>query len=297
MARMAAPIPASSTLADVAELWRHSLRAGSKAPKTITTYLFAIDRLAAQVGRDRPIERITRRDHETLLGDLLEHGTNGRPWQPASVSTVYRSLRAFWHYVVDHDDLPVSHDPMNGMKAPEVREKVVPFLTDAELVRVLATCKGGRHNYLGHRDEAIIRILATTGARLSEVANIRMQGLSGYVEPPTGRWNLGPEPTVTVMGKGQRERELPLNGPALAALKVYLNRERPRHAAAGSDWLWLGRTAQFGPGGIEQALAMRGRKAGIKREIHPHELRHRFIDHVLSDGLSEGDTMAITGHR
>ena len=51
------------------------------------------------------------------------------------------------------------------------------------------------------------------------------------------------------------------------------------------------------PGGIGQMLADRGRRAGIKRRVHPHELRHRFIAVALAAGLTEGDVMALSGHR
>src|ERR1035437_2590684 len=116
MARMAAPIPASATLAEARDLWRRSLEAANKAPKTIVTYLFAVDRLAGQVGADRPINKITRADHEATLLSLK--GRGGAEAQPASVSTVYRSLRAFWGWVVTAEDLPVKRDPMNGMRGP-----------------------------------------------------------------------------------------------------------------------------------------------------------------------------------
>jgi integrase len=51
------------------------------------------------------------------------------------------------------------------------------------------------------------------------------------------------------------------------------------------------------PNGIAQMVAERGQKAGIARRVHPHELRHRFIATALKAGLSEGDTMALSGHR
>jgi site-specific recombinase XerD len=288
MARMAAPIPASATLAEARDLWRRSLEAANKAPKTIVTYLFAVDRLAGQVGADRPINKITRADHEATLLSLK--GRGGAEAQPASVSTVYRSLRAFWGWVVTAEDLPVKRDPMNGMRGPIVPPKEVDMLSDAELRRVLATCKPrSRHAYLGHRDEAIIRMIATTGIRLAEVANLRVSDVD----------YLSPEPTFRVLGKGRRPRELPIDGDTLAALKLYLGpkKERSRHAAAGSDWLWLARGGQMSAGGIAQMFAVRGKAAGIARRVHPHELRHRFIHTLLSAGFSEGNVMAMSGHR
>src|ERR1035437_9990223 len=122
------------------------------------------------------------------------------------------------------------------MKGPIVPPKDVPLLKDAELRRILATCKArSRHAYLGHRDEAIIRMMATTGVRLAEVTNLRVRDLD----------YLDPEPTFRVLGKGRKPRDLPIDPDTLTALKLYLTRERSRHAAAGSDWLWLARGGQM----------------------------------------------------
>src|SRR4051794_29488893 len=117
MARLAKPLPDSPTLADVASMWQRSLRADNKSPRTIQAYTYAMDRLVAHVGADRRIDLITRDDHETMLDGFLTAG-----WKPASVSTVYRPLRSFWKFVVQHDDLPVAKDPMNGMRPPFVPE-------------------------------------------------------------------------------------------------------------------------------------------------------------------------------
>jgi site-specific recombinase XerD len=265
-------------------MWGSSLRAANKADKTIRTYLDAVGKLEAQVTSLQPIDRITRADHEQMIAGLYAQG-----WRPSSVSTVYRSLRSFWKYVVGHEDLPVAKDPMNGMAAPVIPETTIEFVTDDELRRIIATTKSrSRHNYLGHRDEALIRLLASTGARLSEVAELTLDDVdiaSAY-------------PSVRVMGKGRRERDLPLDEPTFLALRLYLTRERPRHpAAAVTDKVWLARAGAMTPNGVAQMVAERGQKAGIARRVHPHELRHRFIATALKAGLSEGDTMALSGHR
>jgi site-specific recombinase XerD len=258
------------------------MRSSNKSPKTVSIYTFAVQRLADLVGEDRPINRITRSDHEALFDAL-----RSKDWKPASISTVYRSLRSFWKFAVAHDDLPVERDPMNGMDAPSIPETTVKFVSDAELRAILATCQSrSRHNYLGIRDEAILRVLASTGARLSEIANLTL----GDVDLVGA--------TVKVVGKGSRERYLPLDESTLLAVKRYLDRERPRHPAAlATDLVWLARAGAMTANGIAQAVAERGKAAGIKHRVHPHELRHRFIATVLGAGLSEGDTMALSGHR
>src|SRR5712691_11612741 len=128
MPRLAKPLPDTLTLGEVADLWQRSMRSDNKSPRTIQTYTYAMAHLVEHVGADRPIDQITRRDHEDLMGILLERG-----WKPASVSAVYRQLRSFSKFVAGHDDLPVAKDPMNGMRPPTVPETQVEFVTDDEL--------------------------------------------------------------------------------------------------------------------------------------------------------------------
>src|SRR5690349_2718300 len=124
MARLTKPASNVPLLGDAKVMWASSLKAANKADKTIRTYIDAVGKLEAQVTSLRPIDRITRSDHEAMIAGLYAQG-----WKPSSVSTVYRSLRSFWKFVVGHDDLPVDKDPMNGMTAPVIPETTVQFLT------------------------------------------------------------------------------------------------------------------------------------------------------------------------
>ena len=87
IAKAASNVP---LLGDAKAMWGSSLRAANKADKTIRTYLDAVGKLEGQVTSLRPIDRISRADHEAMIAGLYEAG-----WKPSSVSTVYRSLRSF----------------------------------------------------------------------------------------------------------------------------------------------------------------------------------------------------------
>jgi site-specific recombinase XerD len=292
MPRLSKPASNGPTLGDVKAMWGSSLHAANKAPKTIRTYLDAVGKLEAHVTSVRAVDKISQADHEAMQAALYAQG-----WKSSSVSTVYRSLRSFWKWAVAHPDLPVAKDPMDGMTAPKVDETTITFVTDEEMRRIIATTKSrSRHNYLGHRDEAIIRLLASTGARLSEIATLRLQDVD----------LAATYPSVRVMGKGRRERDLPLDEATAQALRVYLTRERPRHpSATTTDRVWLARAGEMTANGIAQMVAQRAEaaKVGVDaqgkvvRRVHPHELRHRFIAQALGAGLSEGDVMSLSGHR
>lgn len=272
------------TVADAIERWARSLGAANRSPKTIRTYLDAAKALAEHVGPDRLLVTVSRDDHETLLEALAERG-----WKPASRSVVYRALRSFWAFVIGHPDLPPMLHPMAGMSAPAVPETSIVFVSDDELHRLLETCGPVRvRSFRNRRDEAILRLFATTGARLSEIAELRLADVQVHLD----------DPSITVVGKGRRTRALPLDGPTTNALAWYLEVWRPDHFAAGhTDRLWIGRAGPMTAGGIAQMVARRGREAGIDRRVHPHELRHRFVATALGAGLAEGDVMALSGHR
>ena len=281
MPNLAPPLPDRLSLADAALAWERSLKAADKSPRTIASYRYAIDKLIEHSG-DRPVDAIARTDHESLMSELQERGLSA-----ASRVAVYRPLRTFWKWALAHPDVPVARDPMAGMELPRVPEKIVEFVTDDELRRILATCRPkSRHAFRAHRDEAIIRVLAGSGARLSEVTNLRLEDVDLFGQ------------ALRVVGKGRRERWVPLDEGALTAMKRFMDRERPRSPFAGStDRLWLSSAGPMTASGIAQMLAERGKAAGIARRVHPHELRHRFVATTLGAGLSEGDVMALTGHR
>lgn len=281
MAKLAPPTPDVLTLVDAVLMWERSLRAADKSPRTTSSYRYALDKLIEHVG-DRSVATITRADHESLMSVMQERGLSA-----ATRVAVYRPLRTFWKWAIAHPDVPVSVDPMSGMELPRVPEKVVEFVSDDELRRILATCRPkSRHAYRAHRDEALLRVLAGSGARLAEVTNLRLEDVDLFGQ------------ALRVVGKGRRERWVPLDDGALTALKRYMDRERPRSPFADStDRLWLSSAGPMTASGIAQMLAERGKAAGIARRVHPHELRHRFVATTLGAGLSEGDVMALTGHR
>jgi integrase len=128
-------------------------------------------------------------------------------------------------------------------------------------------------------------MLATTGARLSEVADLKVGDVSLN------------EQRFVVRGKGGKDRVLPLLPEAAEALRAYLTLEWPRNAySASTEALWLAPRGVLTSNGIAQMLAERGRLAGVQRRVHPHELRHRAVATWLRAGMPDSLVMALTGH-
>lgn len=286
MARLSRPLPKhvpnqlGISLSEAVAMWERSLRAANRAPKTVDSYMYAMSRVTDILGSELPIKNVTRSAIESVVADLQSRG-----WKPASVSAVWRPLRTFLGWAVEHPDVPVETSPINGMKAPAVPVEPAAFPTADELRKVLATTiTRSRFAFRARRDEAIIRLFASTGLRLAELSGLKLDNLdlqTGY-------------PTATVLGKGRKIRTVPLDEATAAAIRRYLKEERPRSPFSGaSEAVWLAPRGPMTESGVAQMIRDRGASVGV--DLHPHALRHFAIDSMLRV-MSEGDVMRVSGH-
>ncbi len=138
-------------------------------------------------------------------------------------------------------------------------------------------------DFLARRDTAVIRLLADTGMRASELIRIRVGDLDLEAD------------TVLVLGKGRRPRACPFGQKTAQAIDRYL-RVRAAHRQARRPELWLGRTGPLSTSGLSQLLLIRGRQAGVDG-VHPHRFRHFFVHSFLAGGSQEGDLADLAGWR
>jgi site-specific recombinase XerD len=269
------------TLAEALDRWYTSLAAGEsvKSPKTLKAYRYGTDKLVAAVGATRYLHSVQAEDVEALLAELKARGIT-----PGGRALVFRPIRTFFRWCVKRGLLASS--PVEGMVAPKAPATPVEFVTDAEFAAILATTETrSRWAFRAYRDRAILLMLATTGARLSEVADLKLSDL-----------DLAGQRFI-VKGKGGKDRVLPLLPDTLAALQRYLDDHRPRSPFSGiTDALWLAPRGALTSNGIAQLVAERGKAAGLKRRVHPHELRHRAIAGWLRQGMPDSLVMALSGH-
>jgi site-specific recombinase XerD len=266
---------------NVTSFVRH-LRAQNLSPNTVTAYTGAVallSRFLAEHGMPVHVAKVTREHIETFIADLLAH------WKPATANNRYRGLQAFFKWLEDEGEVLTS--PMARMKPPRVPETPPPVLREHELRALLATCEKP-DTFENRRDLAILRIFIDTGARRGEVAGLR------YHPSDTAESDIDLNGgVIRVLGKGRRERALPIGVKTIKALDRYI-RKRALRAHADAPWLWLGHKGRFADTGIAQTVKARGRSAGLG-DIHPHQLRHTFAHSWLADGGTEGDLMRITG--
>jgi len=256
---------------------RH-LKAENKAAQTIMAYTYAANGLADFLARQGMPTRAAsiRREHvESYIEDLLATRA------PATAHNRYRGLQVFFQWLIDEGEIRES--PLAHLKPPILPERPVPVLTADQLRILLATCDGSTFD--GRRDEAILRTFIDTGGRLSEIANLRLDTEDSDVDLDGG--------VLRVLGKGRRQRLLPIGAKATKALDRYLRR-RAQHPQADLPWLWLGRSGRMTGSGIRQMTWKRSEEAGLPR-VHPHQLRHTFAHQWLASGGSESDLMRLTG--
>lgn len=255
--------------------WQRSLKAARRSPRTIQSYTEAAEQLSdflVRSGMPTAVADIHREHAEAFIVDLAQR------FKPATVGVRFRSLQQLFRWALEEGE--ITANPMARMRSPSVPESPPAVLSDAELRGLLRGCEGP--DFVSRRDTAILRTFIDTGARLSEVAGLRLEDVSLD------------DMTLTVVGKGSRVRVLPIGAKSVKAIDRYLRvrplRENPQ------PWLWIGGKGPMTASGIAQMIRRRGRAVGMEG-LHPHIFRHTFAHQWLAHEGQEGDLQEIAGWR
>jgi integrase/recombinase XerC len=255
-----------------------ALEAEGKSPKTLDNYSRAVAAFAEHLhslGQGDDVTEIRADDVRRFLV-----GLRGKV-APSTEYRNYSGLRQFFAWCVREDELDAS--PMANIRPPKVPEPRTEMLTDAQLKALLAGCAG--KDFTSRRDMAIISLLADTGMRRMELANLTVDDLDLHAR------------VVAVEGKGdaghrKRHRLVPFGTVTARNLDRYL-RARRGHPRADLPWLWLGYQGRLYADGVRQMLERRGKDLGLR--VHAHMFRHGFADRFLKAGGSEGDLQELAG--
>ncbi|SDS34896.1 Site-specific recombinase XerD [Friedmanniella luteola] len=255
--------------------WKLHLRAERKSPQTVKAYGDGVRAYLAWCARAERSAVIDRRQFREFVDDLLSDGA-----RPATAVSRQLAVRRFSAWLTEEGEQ--ASDPLLGLKAPKLDKPVVEPLSDDQLRALLKACRGPEVR--DKRDEVIVRLVFTTGARAGEVVALQTGDLSLRSDPPTA--------TIR-RGKGGTGR-VPLAVETAAAIDRYL-RARKGHRLAGESALWVGdRGKGFTCDALHKTLAMRAQAAGIAG-FHPPLLRHTAAHRWLAKGGSEGGLMAVAG--
>ncbi len=220
--------------------------------------------------------RATRDDVRSFLAALYARGLAAR-----SVARHVASLRSFHHFLFA--DGKAGTDPTTDLEVPQLGRSLPKYLAPAEVDALLT--RPDVSNSAGLRDKAMLEMLYATGMRVSELINLHL----GDVEA-----NLG---IVRCVGKGNKERLIPIGRSALQATAAYLRDSRPQLAKGAVDTLFLNQRGRpLTRMGFWKILSAYGRAAGISSPITPHLVRHSFATHLLERGADLRSIQLMLGH-
>lgn len=201
----------------------------------------------------------------------------------ATITRMISSLRKFHQYL--RQERYTKTNPMQHIETPKKAQKLPKTLSLKEVVKLIETPKP--IDKYGIRDRAILEVMYATGLRVTELISLKKDDL---------HLSLG---LIQTLGKGEKERIIPLGDMAIKWIKVYLDRSRPQLANKQQDvpYLFLNHHGQgFSRQGIWKNLKGYVRKAGIKKDVTPHTLRHSFATHLLENGADLRVVQELLGH-
>jgi len=178
-----------------------------------------------------------------------------------------------------------TEDPAKRVTPPRSRERLPRALGVDQVLRLLAT--PGENGPRALRDRALMELLYSTGARISEVVGLDVDDLDDS------------ERTVVLDGKGGKQRLVPVGRPAVQALQAYRTRARPelaKHGRASPAVFLNARGGRLSRQSAWQVLKTAAERAGISAEISPHTLRHSFATHLLEGGADVRVVQELLGH-
>jgi integrase/recombinase XerD len=200
-----------------------------------------------------------------------------------SVARHLVSLRNFFRFAQIQELLPA--DPTVNLESPKIRRSLPGYLRLEEVEKLLA--QPDAKTPLGLRDRAMLEVLYSAGLRVSELVGLRVSDLDTKVG------------CVRCIGKGDKERIVPIGKKALAMVERYLRDARPKMIGkfAGSPTLFVNRRGQpLSRVGVWKILSAYGRRAGLRVALTPHMLRHSFATHLLERGADLRSVQLMLGH-
>ena len=218
----------------------------------------------------------------STLSGYVDH-LNRRGLAPVSVGRHIASLSTFFRFLVF--DGRLEENVAKLLTAPAIWDRLPTVLGPAAVDRLLATPPA--ETALGRRDRALLETLYATGCRASEVVGLR----PGDLDLAGG--------TARCIGKGDKERLVPLGSRARAALGDYLRRDRPRLVARrpATAEVFVSRTGRpLSRGGLWRVVKETARAAGLPESVSPHTLRHSFATHLLAGGADLRVVQEMLGH-
>lgn len=201
----------------------------------------------------------------------------------SSASRYHSSLKGFFSYL--YQNKYITENPVEKIPSPKLSKKLPPVLSINEVDAILS--QPDVKNKLGLRDKALLELFYACGIRVSELINLKISGL--YFR----------EEIIRVIGKGSKERLIPIGSSAIKWVTEYLEQSRPLLEKKGrsENHLFLNRRGtKLSRMGVWKIVDRYVREAKIDKEVHPHTFRHSFATHLLEGGADLRAVQEMLGH-
>ncbi|HSA31997.1 MAG TPA: site-specific tyrosine recombinase XerD [Candidatus Omnitrophota bacterium] len=222
------------------------------------------------------LSAVRRKDVTDFIFDQKDGGL-----QVTSICRSLAAIKTFHRFLVREN--ACKDDPTALVDTPKIWKRVPDVLSQREVESVIQATKGTTIQHL--RDRTIIELLYASGMRVSELVNLTMENVSldvGYVR---------------CIGKGSKERIVPIGRQAREALAQYFGEARPVLAKAGCSYVFVSRLGKrLSRQSVWKVIKRYATKAKIHKTIKPHTLRHSFATHLLERGADLRSVQEMLGH-
>jgi integrase/recombinase XerD len=254
----------------------------SVSDNTVAAYLHDVVLLRDfMMAEERPVDvtAVTTRDLQGFLRAISELGLAA-----GSQARILSGIRAFFAYLVLEDI--ITNDPTALLEAPKLRRALPVVLSIGEIEQLFAAIDHSTPE--GQRNRAMLELMYSCGLRVSELVKLCLSHLY---------FDIG---FVRVVGKGNKERLVPVGSEAVKQVQLYREHVRSRltPTKGAEDILFLNRRG----GGLSRVMVFLilkdlAAKAGIRKNIHPHTFRHSFATHLVEAGADLRAVQEMMGHK
>lgn len=226
--------------------------------------------------------RALKRVEKSTIIEYILH-LKGKGYAEATVARKVASLKSFFHFLIG--DGIIDRDPTENLESPHVKKSLPRYLT-VDQVDTLLEQPDRFESVEARRDKAMLELLYATGMRVTELVTLNIEDLDIH------------EGYVRCLGKGSKERLIPVHEEALSAVTRYLESARPKMVRGnGEEALFVNhRGLRLTRQGFWLILKTYGQNANIGSSITPHTLRHSVATHLLRGGMPLRNVQELLGH-
>jgi len=250
----------------------------SLSPKTVEAYIHDINKFRNFLGPKKRLESVKFSDLQSFMVDLYNNKIGSR-----SQARIISGIKAFYHYLLFENIIKA--DPTELLESPKIGKHLPTVLSIPEVELILNAIDLSLPE--GHRNKALIEVMYGCGLRVSELLNLKISQLHFR------------DDFIRIIGKGDKERMVPIGNTAQKAVMLYLEgtRQNIKIRKGFEDFLFLNRRGKkLTREMIFIIVKELAEKTGITKTISPHTFRHSFATHLIDGGADLRAVQEMLGH-